>query len=95
MTTYQELLAQRDALDKQIQQSRQKAQSEALDKVLALVSEFGFTAQQVFPYRPVAQKAARAPVAAKYRDPATGKTWTGRGKAPAWIADKDRSKYAI
>ena len=23
---------------------------------------------------------------AKYRDPATGKTWTGRGKPPAWIA---------
>lgn len=23
---------------------------------------------------------------AKYRDPATGKTWTGRGKPPTWIA---------
>lgn len=23
---------------------------------------------------------------AKYQDPATGKTWTGRGKPPAWIA---------
>lgn len=31
----------------------------------------------------------------KYRDPATGKTWTGHGKAPAFIADavkKGKSK---
>lgn len=26
-------------------------------------------------------------VAPKYRDPATGATWTGRGKRPRWIAD--------
>ncbi|WP_334002168.1 H-NS histone family protein [Burkholderia gladioli] len=32
---------------------------------------------------------------AKYRDPASGKTWSGRGKAPAWIAGKDRSAFEI
>lgn len=32
----------------------------------------------------------------KYRDPATGKTWTGVGRAPAWIAAaKDRSKFLV
>ena len=34
-------------------------------------------------------------VAAKYRDPATGATWTGRGVAPKWIAGKDRVQFAI
>lgn len=29
---------------------------------------------------------ATKPGAPKYRDPASGKTWTGRGKPPAWIA---------
>jgi DNA-binding protein H-NS len=39
---------------------------------------------------------ASAPVAPKYADPKTGATWTGRGRAPAWIADvKDRSKFLI
>lgn len=34
--------------------------------------------------------------AAKYRDPKTGATWTGHGRAPAWIADaKDRSKFLL
>lgn len=25
-------------------------------------------------------------VAPKYQDPASGKTWTGRGKSPAWLS---------
>lgn len=38
-------------------------------------------------------KSARA---AKFTDPKTGATWTGRGRAPAWIANaKDRSKFLI
>ena len=33
---------------------------------------------------------------AKYRDPATGKTWTGRGKPPAWIAGvANRDEFLI
>lgn len=46
--------------------------------------------------------ATRAPrasvhdVAPKYADPKTGATWSGRGRAPAWIRDvKDRSKFLI
>jgi DNA-binding protein H-NS len=32
----------------------------------------------------------------KYADPATGKTWTGVGRAPAWIADaKDRDQFLV
>ena len=27
----------------------------------------------------------RAPSAAKYRDPASGRTWSGRGRAPQWF----------
>lgn len=26
------------------------------------------------------------PVAAKYKDPASGSTWSGRGRAPVWLA---------
>jgi DNA-binding protein H-NS len=33
---------------------------------------------------------------AKYRNPETGATWSGRGPAPAWLAaEKDRSKFLI
>ena len=33
----------------------------------------------------------RKPVAAKYRNPATGALWTGRGKAPLWILEAEKS----
>lgn len=34
--------------------------------------------------------------APKYRDPATGATWTGRGKPPLWIKDAaDRTPFLI
>ena len=38
----------------------------------------------------------RGPRPAKYQDPKSGATWSGRGRAPAWLANvKDRSKFLI
>jgi H-NS histone family len=38
----------------------------------------------------------KGPQPAKYLDPKTGATWSGRGPAPAWLASaKDRSKFLI
>ncbi|WP_442873318.1 H-NS family nucleoid-associated regulatory protein [Cupriavidus sp. USMAA2-4] len=31
---------------------------------------------------------------AKYRNPKTGQTWSGRGRAPAWIG-KQRERFLI
>jgi DNA-binding protein H-NS len=45
----------------------------------------------------VAHKGQRkGPQPAKYLDPKTGATWSGRGPAPAWLAAvKDRSKFLV
>jgi DNA-binding protein H-NS len=38
----------------------------------------------------------RGPQPAMYQDPTSGATWSGRGRAPAWLANvKDRSKFLI
>ena len=34
-------------------------------------------------------KGPRKPVAAKYRDSATGDTWSGRGKLPRWLVARE------
>ena len=39
-------------------------------------------------------------VAPKYQDPESGKTWTGRGKSPAWLsaqltAGRDKQEFLI
>lgn len=96
MTTVAQLVAQKEALDAQIEAARKAEISEAVAKVKALVAEHGLTAQDVFGSTKRGRKAgARAAVAPKYRDPESGATWTGRGKAPKWIDGKDRAQFAI
>lgn len=96
MSTYQELLAQRDALEKQIQAVKQQELSAAVEKVRALVAEYDLTAEDIFHGGRNARKSSTtAKVAPKYQNPETGETWTGRGKAPKWIQDQDRSKFEI
>lgn len=85
-----ELLAAKAALDMEIAKARTSAAEAALSKVQKLVTDFGFTQQQVFPYIP-----AKTSAPAKYRDPSTGATWTGRGKPPNWIKDQDRDDFLI
>lgn len=97
MTTYKELLAQRAELEKQIEAARKEALASAIAQVRAIVAEYELTEEDVF-----SKKATRAAastgaktVAPKYRDPATGATWTGRGKPPLWIAGQDRLNFLI
>lgn len=95
MATYKELLAQREELERQIATARQSEVAAAVAQVRELVSQFGLTADDVFTTQRVARSTKGATVAPKYRNPATGETWTGRGKAPRWIADQDRAQFAI
>jgi len=93
-----DLLQQREALEKAIVQARQNEISAAVTQVREIVAEYGLTVQDVFPGRAAKAGSAKATgnkVAAKYRDPASGQTWTGRGKAPKWIDGKDRSQFLI
>ncbi|WP_309467783.1 H-NS histone family protein [Comamonas sp.] len=93
ITSYKELLAQREALEQQITAARKAEVADAVQKIRGLVESFGLTQEDVFPLtKPKREASAVAP---KYRDPATGQTWTGRGKPPVWIKDKDRSQFAI
>ncbi|KWA84203.1 hypothetical protein WL29_22850 [Burkholderia ubonensis] len=44
--------------------------------------------------KPSKAKGKKVPI--KYRDPESGATWTGRGRAPAWIAEAaDRDQFLI
>jgi DNA-binding protein H-NS len=95
MSSYAELLKQRDDLEKQIESARQNEIRQAVSQIRDLVSRFSLTQQDVFPGGKIRQVKASGKVAPKYCDPATGATWTGRGKAPKWIEGKDRSQYVI
>ena len=90
MKSYKELLAEKTALDEAIAHERKAASAQALRQIHEWIDEFGFTAQQLIPWQ-----ATKKHVPAKYLNPKTGDTWTGRGKPPAWIQGKDREQFLI
>ena len=96
MATYKELLQQQQALAIEIENARRREISDAVTQVRNLISEFGLSERDVFPAgRKTSGPRAGGKVPPKYRDPSTGQTWTGRGKAPKWIDGKDRNKFLI
>ncbi|MGE4376397.1 MAG: H-NS histone family protein [Burkholderiaceae bacterium] len=99
MISYKELLKQREALEQQINEARQREVADALAQVRSLVAEFGLTEQEVFPSGRASTRGrgalAGSKVAPKYRDPVTGKTWTGRGKPPNWMPKENREQFLI
>ncbi len=91
MTDYKTLLARKAELDAQIAQAHAEHKAEGIAAARALIQEHSLTAADVFP----AAKPKGSVGAPKYRDPATGATWTGRGKPPNWIVGKDRTPFQI
>ena len=84
-----DLIAQKEALERQIDRARTTAKSEAISKVRQLMTEHGLTVSDlVAPAKTKGRVGARAgtKVEPKYRDPATGSAWTGGGLKPRWLA---------
>jgi len=81
-----ELLAQKAALEQQIAQAQREQRAQAVAQVRALMSEYGLTLADLG-NRPAATPRQRGggQVAPKYRNAATGETWSGRGLQPRWL----------
>ena len=82
------LVQQREQIEAQIREIRATERSSILATVRDLVRLHDISANEVFHSKGATKPAARK-VAPKYRDPASGSTWTGRGRAPLWF-DKSR-----
>jgi DNA-binding protein H-NS len=96
MSSYKDLLAQREQLDKQIKEVIAREKADGIAKAKLIIEQYGLSASDLFTRKAGAKGAGTGgKVAPKYRNPSTGETWTGRGKAPKWIEGKDRSGYLI
>ncbi len=88
MPSLQELLAQRSEIEKQIADAQREERSGAIAKIRALMSEHGLSTADVSG-RAASNRSGVArtstKVAPKYRNAATGDTWTGRGLQPKWL----------
>lgn len=81
-----ELLAQKAAIEKQIADAQRGARNEAVAQVRALMAQYGLSLADIGSKAAASPRTAAAKkVAAKYRNPATGDTWSGRGLQPNWL----------
>src|ERR1700680_3052291 len=92
--TIKKLLAQADAL-------MTKKSAAVLKTIHELMEKHGLTTADIDAHvggkKVGAKTVVKASAAAvKYRDPKSGATWTGHGRAPNWIATaKNRDKFLV
>lgn len=96
MATYKALLEQKAKLEQQLAETRAKEVGEVIAQIQALMAEYELTADDIAPAKRRGPKkgTTSGPAAPKYQDPKTGATWSGRGRAPAWLG-KNRDKFLI
>lgn len=100
MATLEELLEQQKQLEEKIEQARKEERGEAIKKIKALVEKYQIKASSIFGRKAAhsgeeSSSTPRAKLSPKYRDPETGKTWTGQGREPSWLKGKNRKEYLI
>jgi DNA-binding protein H-NS len=93
MTNISELIAQKEAIEQQIKELRKNQCQDAILRIRELVSEFDLSAADIFAKGSKAGTSSK--VAPKYRDPVSGKTWTGRGRTPRWMDGKSPDEFLI
>jgi DNA-binding protein H-NS len=103
--TYAELKAKLAEMEKQfkselaemakrVEQARKNEQAGAVEQIKALMQNFGISATDLGAGKAKKTKATGS-VPVKYRGP-NGETWTGRGRAPNWIAGvADREQFKV
>lgn len=94
MATYKQLTEQLAKVQAQMAAAREKEVAATIEQIKERIAEYGITAEELgfSSKRSTSRKTGGLPP--KYRDPKTGATWSGRGRAPAWLG-KRRDKFLI
>jgi DNA-binding protein H-NS len=87
-----QLLTKQAALDNALSEAREKETRLALIEIVQKMREYDISLYELMGRKPGEQPSDVQP---KYRDPDTGATWSGRGRAPQWIVGKDRERLLI
>jgi len=98
MPTLKELLAQREALQDQLNAARQRQAEIVLAEIVAKMGEYKISLAELMGHNNQVKATAAAAATTsvpKYRDAVSGATWSGRGRAPHWIVDKNRNDFLV
>jgi DNA-binding protein H-NS len=105
MATLKSLQARIAKLQSQAETMMKTNSAKVVAQIHSLMHKHGLTMEDIganFGAKRVGRKTAgksgigKATATVKYMDPKTGKTWTGHGRAPAWIASaKNRDRFLV
>ncbi|WDD90258.1 ABC transporter permease subunit (plasmid) [Burkholderia sp. FERM BP-3421] len=97
MATYDELKTQLEQLTREADTVKQREIEVALARIREAVAKYGIGPDQIFPNWVVrgGEVNCRGVPMPKYRNPATGQTWVGRGRAPNWMAGRPREAFLV
>lgn len=87
MATLQELLSQKEALEREIELTKKRERADAIARVRSLMADYGLTLADLGGKAAASSSKAAGggKVPPKYRNAATGDTWSGRGLQPNWL----------
>lgn len=95
MSTYAEIKAQIAELENKAKEARAVELAAAKEQIAEIMRTYGLTLADLGGGVKARDVKARQLVPAKYRNGATGETWTGRGRSPLWLAGKNRDEFLI
>lgn len=89
MSSYQEILSQIEDLKRKAEDARKQEMAGAIAEIKRMMAQFGVSADDLGFGSRGGKAKTRNVGAAKYRDPVSGKTWSGRGRRPRWVVEQE------
>lgn len=93
-TSLKSLMTQLDRVNEQIEIARATEVAQVVEKIHALMAQYDLSAEELGFVSRSRKPAKKQALPAKYADPQTGRTWSGKGRKPFWMTG-DASKYLI
>jgi DNA-binding protein H-NS len=94
MPTYKEYQQQITELQALAEKARIEELKTAKEEIARIMREYGLSAEDIIGSAKPARR-QNAPSQLLYKDPTSGKTWTGRGRTPTWLEGKNREEFRV
>jgi len=85
VSRYKEIQNQIAALQKEAEEARKQEIASVIAEIKAKMAEYGITVDDLGSAARGRGRKKAASGVAKYRNPATGEQWTGKGRKPGWL----------
>lgn len=95
MTSYAEYVEQIAKLQSLAEAARKDELSGAIKTIKDLMQLHGITVEDLSSGTRAKPAKVKGTVAPQFKNPETGETWTGRGRAPRWLDGKDKKEFRI